>query len=414
MNLIVVDKCTNYCSYCFASTEMAKSTAKASLHENDIPFLINFIAASGPRFELNIIGGEPFLYRPLPELVSSLLKIDNLSKICIFTGGIIGTDVVKSFAAIDNQRISFLFNVNERKDYQTQREYDLVLKNMDLLLSYGYRCSFGYNIYKDNFDYVEILDLCEEYGTNTLRWTVAYPEAKANPLTTTLRPDQYAALASRVAEFLENAYHRGIKAGLDCPLPKCFFTQEQMGRIALTQPLTVNSIRSCGPVVDVSPRLEVFRCYALSGVQRTNLRDFKNFEEVVSYYNAHVDELYDTPQTFEYCRVCEFAIDRTCYGGCMAHSPQAIGKRKSASNLAAEIHRAINAGECSAAERIYVANRTVLRNHPATNFLMSYAAEGMGDREKAKRYVRLSIVTSTCGDNARRFAKRLAELLSTV
>src|SRR6185437_4643043 len=345
MNLIVVDKCTNYCKYCLASNEMAKSNAKAALKDENIPFILDFIHNSGPNFELNIIGGEPFLYRRLPYLLEKVLELPNVSKICIFTGGIIASKVIELVTHLDSTRISYLFNVNEKKDYNTEKEYDLVLENFDLVLSHGFKASFGYNIYESNFDYREILNLCTQYGTPYLRWTIAFPELVKNPFTITLSPDQYKLMAGRVADFLEDAYQRKIAAGLDCPIPKCFFSNEQMGRIALTQPFTNNSIKSCGPVIDVTPDLDVFRCYALSNLARTKLTDFKNFKEAISYFEKNIDDLYSTPQTFDYCKSCEFALNRTCYGGCIAHSPKATGTRVLTEDLLKEMFVLVNGGD---------------------------------------------------------------------
>ena len=47
MNLIVVDKCTNDCPYCFASTEMAKEGGRTELSREGIEGVVRFARASG-------------------------------------------------------------------------------------------------------------------------------------------------------------------------------------------------------------------------------------------------------------------------------------------------------------------------------------------------------------------------------
>lgn len=409
MNLIVVDKCTNYCKYCFASNEMAKNNARATLNKDNIPKILNFIRNSGDNFKLNVIGGEPFLYRDLPFLLEKILELDNVSQICIFTGGIVSRKVVNKICHLDNNRISFLFNINEKKDYKKIIEYNLLLDNFDLVLSHGFRAIFGYNIYEEAFNYKEILNLCEEYGTPVLRWTIAFPEMIPNPYTKTLSPKQYKLISNNVANFLEDAYQRGIKAGLDCPIPKCFFTNEQMGRIAMTQPLTINSIKSCGPVIDVTPDLEVFRCYALSDLKRTHLTDFNNFQEVIAFYQQHVDESYNIPQTFEYCSTCEFALNKTCYGGCIAHSPKSVATRVPNNVLISSMFDYLQKGKHSKIEQIFLENISSLSHEPLANYIMSFVEEQNGNIEKAKTFVRKSINNSTSSDNARKLANRLQE-----
>ncbi|MEI6707394.1 MAG: radical SAM protein [Methylococcales bacterium] len=412
MNLIVVDKCTNYCKYCFASNEMSKINAKTALRNENIPFVLDFIRNSGPNFELNIIGGEPFLYKQLPSLLEQVLELKNVSKICIFTGGIVASKVVDKISHFDTTRINFMFNMNEKKDYKTEREYDLVLQNFDLVLSYGFKAIFGYNIYEINFNYKEIIDLCCEYGTPILRWTIAFPELVKNQFTTTLLADEYKLVSNRVADFLEEAYQHGIKAGLDCPIPKCFFNNEQMGRIALTQSLTVNAIKSCGPVIDVTPDLDVFRCYALSDLKRTKLTDFKNFQEAIAFYEKNVDELYNTPHTFDYCNSCEFALNKTCYGGCISHSPKSVGTRVSKEDLLTEMFEYFQKNEFQNVEIFFSKNESVLKDNPIANYLMSYIAESKNEINVAKTFIRKSIMYSQSFENIETYKNRFILLLN--
>lgn len=410
MNIIVVDKCTNYCKYCFASNEMAKNNAKGVLKEGQIPLLLDFIRNSGSNFELNIIGGEPFLYLELPYLLEKILELSNVTKICIFTGGIVPSKLIEKISNLDTTRINFLFNLNEKKDYKTEKEYNLVLQNFDLILSYGFKATFGYNIYEKDFNYQEILQLCHEYGSTYLRWTIAFPELAKNPYTQTLLPEEYKLVSSRVADFLEEAYQSGIDAALDCPIPKCFFSHEQLGRIALTQPFTINSIKSCGPVIDVTPDLEVFRCYALADLKRTKLTDFNNFQEAIAYYEKNIDELYNIPQTFEYCSTCEFALNKTCYGGCMAHSPDSIGTRISEDDLLKEMFTYFQTSDFEGAEQFFVINKIALNKNPIANYLMSFIAENNSNLKEAKTFTRRSIMLSQSFNNIEKYKERLKSL----
>lgn len=391
MNIIVVDKCTNYCKYCFASSVMAKTDAKSILPQSDIQYLTDFVSRSGPEFRVNILGGESLLYPHLAELVQALLQLDNVSGICIFTGGIASSRAMERIVDVCDARVEFLFNMNEKQDYRTTREYDLVIKNCELALANGVRCGFGYNVYKLGFNGEEILDLCTDFGVDTLRWTVAYPELVPNSYSETLAPSQYRDGAIEAFEFLESAYKRGIKAGLDCPLPKCFFSGEQLARLALTQPLTVQSIRSCGPVIDVSPELEVFRCFALSDVKRKHLSEFRKFSEIVQYYNANVDETLGIPEVFPACATCEFAVDRSCFGGCIAHSEKALGRRRTSRDLIESMYQAVSAGEFDAALHAYEENKVVLSRRPLAEYLVSKAYAAHGDLDRAVMHARRAV-----------------------
>jgi len=311
MNLIVVDKCTNYCRYCFASTEMGRATAKNTLDRASIEVVAAFVRKSGPGFSVNVIGGEPFLYRDLGFLLDRLYAEQTFGGATVFTGGIFKTGLLDAVSH-HAHRTALLFNLNQRRDYVKQAEYDLVLRNLGRAQELGFPVVVGFNIWRSDFDGDEILDVCHAFGVERLRWTVAYPEAEPSEGVQTLRPDEYPATARSTAAFLEKAYRRGIQAWLDCPLPKCFFTAEEVGRLALTQPGSVSAIRACGPVIDVAPDLTLFRCYALSATHRRSLTDFEDFATVVRWYEREVDARFGSPQVFAACGTCEFAADRSC------------------------------------------------------------------------------------------------------
>ncbi|AMW31329.1 radical SAM protein [Arthrospira platensis] len=386
MNLIVIDKCSNYCAYCFASTEMGKSGKKTVLTREGIERVVQFISRSGPNFRLNIIGGEPFLYKDLVYLLEKSMAEPALGDATIFTGGICNTNEILKLKPY-RDRLSLLVNLNERRDYRRNTEYELVLHNIDVALNLGIPVNIGFNIWRQDFNYQEILDVCESFGIEYLRWTVAYPELNPSPEVQVLSPSEYHAVAPRIAEFLEAAYWQHIQVYLDCPLPKCFFTSEQLGRIQLTQPKSA-AFRSCGPVIDVNPALEVFRCYALSDLERTQLTDFDNFSELMAYYKRVIDEKYDRPQVYDRCDTCEFAEDRSCYGGCMANSAESIGGRESQETLLKIAYQAIQQGRGQEAE---VALKKVFRKDAGVSLLWAHRWNIDGDISQAKVFARQAV-----------------------
>jgi cyclic pyranopterin phosphate synthase len=183
-----------------------------------------------------------------------------------------------------------------------------------------------------------------------------------------------------------------------------------MGRIALTQPLTINSIKSCGPVIDVTPDLDVFRCYALSDLKRTKLTDFKNFKEAISFYEKNVDELYNIPQTFEYCGTCEFALNKSCYGGCIAHSPKAVGTRTSKEDLLMQMFQLFQQNNFADAAKLFTANKFDLEKSPVANYLMSFIAESNNEMKQAKTFIRRSIMFSQSFENIEKYKQRLKQI----
>jgi radical SAM protein with 4Fe4S-binding SPASM domain len=408
MNLIVVDKCTNNCSYCFASTEMSQSTARNELSREAIEEVLAFVRRSGPSFSLNIIGGEPFLFHDLGYFLEKLSAEPALAQAIVFTGGIFSTVALERLSPFA-ERIALLFNLNERRDYRRDAEYEVVLRNMKEALKLGLRLNVGFNIWRADFNYQEILNVCRDFGVEYLRWTVAFPEAEPMPGVITLPPSAYKDLARRCFSFMEAAYQMGIQAYLDCPLPKCFFTPEELGRILLIQPRSATAIRACGPAVDVGPDLTVFRCYALSGHARRNLKEFSNYSDLSAWFERAIDDRYERPQVFEACATCEFAADRSCYGGCMAHSVISIGQRPPVQELLRQAHQALSSGQHENALSIL---EKLPREDATVALLRAHLFLEMGQITEALRWARLAVNRSRATATRRRATDLLNALES--
>jgi len=82
--------------------------------------------------------------------------------------------------------------------------------------------------------------------------------------TNVVHPSKYGVLAERCFSMLRAAARLNIITELDCPLPLCFFNESQLAWISQYHPGTASRIGCCEPVLDVTPELEVIRCFALS------------------------------------------------------------------------------------------------------------------------------------------------------
>ena len=81
MNLILTDKCTNSCPYCFAAQEMSRDKRKNSMTRNDFDFFIDFLSKSKEHVEINVIGGEPLIYDNINYVLDRLYAV-NSAKPC--------------------------------------------------------------------------------------------------------------------------------------------------------------------------------------------------------------------------------------------------------------------------------------------------------------------------------------------
>ena len=93
MNLILTDKCTNSCPYCFAAQEMSRNKRKNNMKREDFDYLMHFISNSKEQVEINVIGGEPLIYDDLEYVLKRLNRSRLVKNICVMTGGIIKKQV---------------------------------------------------------------------------------------------------------------------------------------------------------------------------------------------------------------------------------------------------------------------------------------------------------------------------------
>jgi hypothetical protein len=83
---------------------------------------------------------------------------------------------------------------------------------------------------------------------------------------------------------LQKAASLNVEASLDCSLPLCFFEQSSLGWIAQYHPGTTSSLGTCGPALDVTPELDVLRCFSLADITRVKLTSFKCARDIEEWF----------------------------------------------------------------------------------------------------------------------------------
>ena len=224
MNLILTDKCTNSCPYCFAAAEMSKDSKKNDLSRKDFDRFMDFLSSSGEHVDLNVIGGEPLVYPDLDYVMNRLYHSDSITEIFLMTGGIVDGGKFEQLLPY-RSKMRMMFNVNEKVSYKNHSHQELVYRNIDYAISLGYRVCIGFNIYHHDFNGEEILELCMRNGIRHLRFAVACPIYGEKGKQFIVPAIEYGRLATQVFDFLVDCYESGIEAVLDCPVPFCFFSE---------------------------------------------------------------------------------------------------------------------------------------------------------------------------------------------
>lgn len=319
MNLILTDKCTNSCPYCFAAMEMSKYLKKNEMTREDFDVFMEFLQSSGEKTDLNVIGGEPLIYSDLDYVMKRLYASEYVTEIFLMTGGIVESSrFAKLLPYSDKTRI--MFNVNERGSYRNPSHHSIVERNIREAVSLGLRVCIGFNIYHHDFDGEQIINLCIKHGINHLRFAVACPIYGNDSHQTVVPASEYNVLSEKVFDFLMKCFSAGIEAVLDCPLPLCFFSDAQLGVLSKTQRGVVSRVGKCAPPVDIDFDLTLMRCFSIgSNIEKKKLTDFSSFAEIRQYFIHEVDSRLTRPTLFEECGTCPYGTN--CSGGCLSNNP---------------------------------------------------------------------------------------------
>ncbi len=389
MNLILARACSNSCPYCFEATEREEEQQNLISMENIARFA-QWARDSGLRY-LSLLGGEPFLHPKLGEIVATLRRLCPGMELQIFTGGVFKRSLLDSISPGD---VGLIFNVNEPCDYRKPKQFAKVIENVETAIRKGFLVVLGFNVWREDFDVNFMPALAHHYGRVSFRWTVANPQWDCH--SNVVKPADYGKLAQRCITMLREAARLNITADLDCPLPLCFFDESQLAWVRQYHAGTASRMGCCDPVLDVTPELEVIRCFALSKLTRVNVADFPNENAIWHWFLRQVDFQLLPQGCYPHCGDCQHFNYGRCNGGCLAWHECIvdIGAQTGTSILTQIMQKALDAGEPALALEHYErANHWSKTAVP--KFAAAYAAFQLGRYEQAFRLAALALDLTT-------------------
>jgi hypothetical protein len=340
MNLVLARGCSNSCPYCFETAE--RGGGKQGFISMDNVAHFAKWARNSYLESLQLVGGEPFLHPELGTIVTMFRRVCPGTRLMVLTGGVFDKRLLDRLAPED---VGLAFNINEPRDYKKPKHSAQVMGNVETAIRKGFRVVLSFNVWRLDFDPSFMPTLAHRLARSNFRWAVANPQRDFP--SRVVKPMQYGALAERCFAMLQKAAQLNIEARLDCPLPLCFFNDSQLGWVRQYHPGTAQRMGCCGPALDVTPELEVIRCFALSKLIRVKLTDFANEREIGDWFLAHIEPQLLQGGCFSQCSEClHFKMGR-CYGGCLAWHECAVDTeaQSSAFSLAMGMGEAIDAGK---------------------------------------------------------------------
>lgn len=257
-------------------------------------------------------------------------------------------------------------------------------------LEQGTRIGLGFNIYQKDFNADEILNYCILYGIINLRVAVSKPifgDFNKN----VIFPADYSSISSKVANFIIKASELNLKVDLDCTLPKCFFTNEDLGRIVKYQPELAKGLGACGIAFDISPNLEIYRCFATSSIFKDKLTNYNTISEALSSFKREVDDKFSVPTIFTECKECPFALNMSCAGDCLVFNEN----RNIQDSPTDIIEQAYNCLKNNQLDEAFVFINRLEMNNATSTLLAAYYYYYLNDSLNTLRFARLTINLST-------------------
>lgn len=329
-----------------------------------------------------MLGGEPFLHPELGTIVSLFRQVCPGTGLRILTGGVFKKRLLDSLSPED---AGLIFNINEPRDYRNPKHFAKVMSNVETAIRKGFRVILGFNVWRLDFDPSFMPTLAHRLARSNFRWTVANPQRDFP--SSMVKPMQYNVLAERCFAMLQEAARLNIEALLDCSLPVCFFKDSELAWVRQYHPGTASVMGVCGPVLDVTPELEVIRCFALSKLTRVKLTDFQNEWEIQNWFLKHMDSQLLHQGCFSYCSECLHFKTGKCYGGCLAWHEGVVDTeaQPSESSLALMMSDALDTGKPDLALSQYESANYWAKT-AAPTYTAAVAASQLGKWEQAFRY----------------------------
>lgn len=313
-NILLTERCVRSCPYCFAKKHMADANPDDILSWSDFLYLVDLLQSSGEN-HVSLLGGEPTLHPDFVAFVRYLL--DRRFHVNVFTSGVLSPATLehgrRHLVDVAPDALSFVCNLNDpRISPEGERR-----RIADFLTTFGRQSSLSVNIYTLDFDLGYACDTILRYNLKrNIRIGLAQPipgEKNAH-----IAVAELPAFAARLASFAPMLVKLQITVGLDCGIPMCLFSDEQIG--AMFKASHGNLRFGCGPAIDFGSDMTVWSCFPLAGYHRRSVYDFDSLADIRGFFESlHAKIKSEAGGIFLDCDDCPHRQSGLCRGGCAAH-----------------------------------------------------------------------------------------------
>lgn len=307
-NLYLTHKCRRCCPFCFARKVLAQSRdANEIMTLEEVSMLLSHF--KGQFDVLGLLGGEPFLYPHLKEVIE-LLWNEHIA-VKIFTSA---TDPMpQAISCIDLKdaigRMNFVVNVGTRDTYN-----DKQFNNLEIFFDkFAPLSTLSFTIFDLKADPSYLFDMIDKYRLNrSIRVGIALPIYNGGNSYIPL--EEYRKAGNYFVNAAVMAAERQITLSMDCGFIACMFTT---GQIGLLERLGAHVQFSCGSALDIGPGLKAWNCFPLFQLGRVNVLEAKNIHELNEMLRKCDESILGQDVAIsQLCHNCDMARKGLCEKGC--------------------------------------------------------------------------------------------------
>lgn len=299
MNIMLTNICNMNCEFCFAKIDAPDEMSV----ENAV--LLHSLVKEWGLLSVGLLGGEPTLHSQFEEVINIFSSLE--IPMTLFTNGIVSEDVSKFVR--DTKEINIIV-VNLVSLEDSVHEF--------VEMNNGNTMTVGTTV-DAQFDGRDTLDFINRHDIKNVRLGLANPVCGTDgtPLNSYLSIGDMDAVAASISCFSQECLAKGVELIIDCCVPLCMFTDEQLGGL-YRHTQTINSV--CSPTVDVGTDLKVWRCFATSNYHNDKyIHEFESFLDVFTHLDKQFID-YQILGGWGMCDNCPQHELRRCQGGCIGHS----------------------------------------------------------------------------------------------
>ena len=310
INIILTHKCNLGCEYCY---EKGAELNYGDISLDNFEKILKWLRKN-KKDKIILLGGEPTLHPDFRDILR--ISEGNKMRIAILTNMICNG---KNIQAMVNYKRYLVIqaNINNPATYRGP-SYALAYDNIKRL--YNAKCNviLRYNMYKDNYDFDNIVRIAKEINARIRFSAINSPVscqkgAKKNENFREMYPKD------KIIEFLDSCDKERVSAFFARPVPKCIFNQEEIRKYkknAIKFKCYIGKNGDYAARLVVNPDLSIMGCYGVP-IKGPAITSFKSIKDLSDYYKGHYIRLRKIPLTQE-CVNCPDYLNDICQGGCLS------------------------------------------------------------------------------------------------